>query len=108
MVKFPECTLLILSEGGGGSPICGPTTGTVLLAGVATPNCPTELEPQAQTKPSFFSAKLWEVPPATAKPPVNPVTVTGTNRCVMLPSPSSPLPLYPQEKTVPSLFTAEL
>src|SRR5919199_86150 len=69
---------------------------------------PLVLEPQAQTVPSFFRARLYELPPAMASTPSRPSTCTGVLLEVIVPLPSWPLPLSPQAQTVPSPFRAKL
>src|SRR6266446_4958889 len=57
----------------------GPSTctGVLLLVNVALPNYPSLLNPQAQTVPSLFSARLCENPTARAVTPLSPLTCTG-------------------------------
>jgi len=52
--------------------------------------------PQAQTVPSFFSARLCTQPADTAFTPLKLDTATGVLRVLVLPSPNCPVLLYPR------------
>src|ERR1035437_4915742 len=77
-------------------------TGT-LLRGIMLPlpSWPSALNPQAQTVPSDFTARLWALPAATATAPPRPLTVTSTLLSALLLLPSWPTLLRPQARTVP-------
>src|SRR6266446_3846546 len=72
------------------------------------------LNPQAQTVPSLFSARLFSNPTARAVTPLRlptppgPSTCTGVLLSVNVPLPNCPRALFPQAQTVPSLFSARL
>src|SRR5438445_8377299 len=87
-----------------------PLTATGVLPVVNARYCavPANLNPQVQTVPSLFSAKLYPDPAAMATTPVRPLTATGVLLSVFVPLPNCPQPLYPQAQTVPSLFSARV
>jgi hypothetical protein len=60
-----------------------------------------ELEPQAQTVPSPFSASENREPALMATTPESPETCTGLTLDVIAPFPSSPDPPWPHAQTVP-------
>src|SRR2546425_809550 len=83
-------------------------TGVLLLVTVPLPNWPESLRPHAETVPSFFSAKLWNRPPAMAFTEDRLLTGTGVFELLLVPLPNWPKPLVPHAETVPSLFSARL
>src|SRR5690349_4452672 len=95
-----------------------PLTRTGVLLGVVLllPNWPYSFDPQAQTVPSDFSARLSSSPAVMAVTPVSPLTCTGVLRMVsrlmrrmgQVLMPNWPKLLRPQAHTVPSDFRARL
>jgi len=62
----------------------------VLLPVPPSPSWPSQSAPQATTVPSVFTAKENESPAAMLATPLNPGTIAGVARAVLVPSPSSP------------------
>src|SRR5687767_11530804 len=94
------------------TPVRGPPPKLTTCAGerrracVASPSCPSEFKPHAQTVPSDLSASECFSPAATATTPERPGTCAGVARPLVVPSPSCPSKLLPHAQTVPSERTA--